>query len=151
MMEQAEIESINRGNALERERMERLVASLSEQDLSIPLSAGWTAAAVLAHLAFWDIRAITLIGQWQQTEVGESPADTDVINEATRELCLAIPPRRAAQLALEKASSIDRLIGQLSPEWIDRIATAGRAVHLKRFEHRKSHLDEIERALGRKT
>lgn len=150
-MEQTEFLSWVKANAAEREHMKKLAAGLSEEELSRPMAAGWTAAAVLAHLAFWDIRAITLIGQWQQTEVGESPADTDVINEATRELCLAIPPRRAAQLALEKASSIDRLIGQLSPEWIDRIATAGRAVHLKRFEHRKSHLDEIERALGRKT
>jgi hypothetical protein len=149
-MEQTEFQSWVRDNAAEREHMKKLAAGLSEEELSRPMAAGWTAAAVLAHLAFWDLRAIILIRKWQKEGVGESPIDTDVVNEATRGLCLAIPPRAAATLALEKAAALDGLIAKLSPEWVDRIVTIGRTVHLKRFEHRKSHLDEIERALGRK-
>jgi hypothetical protein len=111
------------------------------------MAAGWTAAAILAHLAFWDARAITLIRKWQKAGVGESPIDTDVVNEATRELCLAIPPRAAATLALEKATKLDNIIEDLSPEWVDRIVEIGKTVHLKRFPHRREHLDEIEKVL----
>jgi triacylglycerol esterase/lipase EstA (alpha/beta hydrolase family) len=75
--------------------------------------------------------------------------DTDVVNEATRELCLAIPPRVAAELALEKATELDNIIEKLSPEWVDRITTIGMTVYLKRFNHRREHLDKIEKTLGK--
>jgi hypothetical protein len=149
-MEQLEFLSWGKANAAEREHMKTLAAGYSDAELSRPMAAGWTAAAILAHLAFWDMRAITLIRKWQQDGVGESPVDTDVINEATRGLCLAIPPRAAAALAQEKAAELDGLIAALSPEWVDRIVTVGKTVHLKRFEHRKNHLEEIEKALGKR-
>jgi len=149
-MEQTEFLSWVKANAAEREHMKKLAAGLSEEELSRPMAAGWTAAAILAHLAFWDMRAITLIRKWQKQGVGESPIDADVVNESTRSLCLTIPPRTAAALALEKATELDDIIATLSSEWVDRIATIGKTVHLKRFEHRKMHLDEIEQAPGRK-
>jgi hypothetical protein len=148
-MDQSEFLSWVRANTAEREHMKTMAAGYSDAELSRPMDAGWTAAAILAHLAFWDARAITLIRKWQKEGVGESPVDTDVINEATRGLCLAIPPRAAAALALEKASELDATIEKLSPEWVERIATIGTTVHLKRFQHRKEHLGEIEKALGK--
>ena len=149
-MDPKEFQSWVRENAAEREHIKRTAAGLSDQELSRPMGAGWTAAAILVHLAFWDARAITLIRKWQKEGVGESPMDTDVVNEATRELCLAIPPRAAAKLALEKATELDNIIEKLSPEWVDRIVEIGKTVRLKRFQHRKEHLDEIEKALGKR-
>jgi len=148
-MDPKEFQSWVQENAAEREHMKKFAASLSDDELSRPIAAGWTVAAILAHLAFWDARAITLIRKWQKAGVGESPIDTDVVSEATRELCLAIPPRAAATLALEKATKLDNIIEDLSPEWVDRITTIGMTVHLKRFNHRREHLDEIEKALGK--
>jgi hypothetical protein len=148
-MEQTEYLSWVKANTTERERMKKFIANLSEEKLSRPMAAGWTPAAMLAHLAFWDRRAITLIRKWQKEGIGESPVDVDVVNEATRGLCLAIPPRAAAALALEEAAKLDDIIAALSPEWADRIVTIGMTVHLKRFPHRKEHLDEIEKALGK--
>ena len=148
-MDPKEVQSWVRENAAERERMRKLAAALSNEELSRPLGGGWTPAAVLAHLAFWDARAITLIRKWQRDGVGDSPIDTDVVNEATRELCLAIPSRAAAALAQEKAAELDGIIETLSPEWVDRIVEIGKTVHLKRYQHRKEHLDEIEKALGK--
>ena len=148
-MDPVEFQSWVKANAAERGRMKALTAARSVEELSRPMAAGWTAAAVLAHLAFWDARAITLIRRWQKEGVGDSPIDTDVVNEATRELCIAIPPRAAAALALDKATELDGIIENLSPEWVDRIVEIGKTVHLKRFQHRKEHLDEIEKAWGR--
>ncbi len=149
-MDPMEFQSWVQENAAERGRMESMAAALSDEELSRPMEAGWTAAAVLAHLAFWDARAITLIRKWRKEGVGDSPTDTDVINEATRELCLAIPPRAAAALAVGKAKELDDIIAALSPEWVDRIVEIGKTVHLKRFPHRREHLDDIEKALGKK-
>ncbi|HEY5118461.1 MAG TPA: maleylpyruvate isomerase N-terminal domain-containing protein [Anaerolineales bacterium] len=148
-MDPKEFQSWVRENTAEREHMKKIAAGLSDEELSRPMGAGWTAAAILAHLAFWDARAITLILKWQKEGVGESPIDTDVINEATRELSLAIPPHAAAELAVEKAAALDAIIEKLSPEWVDRIVEIGKTVHLKRFPHRREHLDEIGKVLGK--
>ena len=64
------IEKIIQDNAAENTALRKLVEGLSDDDLRTPMEAGWTVAAVLAHLAFWDQRAITLIEKWKQEGVG---------------------------------------------------------------------------------
>jgi hypothetical protein len=135
-------------NAAGREQLKALVNRLSDQQLGHPLEAGWTVSAVLAHLAFWDQRALILIEKWKKEGVGPSSMDTDIVNEATRGLCLAIPPRAAADLALSAASAIDQAIEQLSPEMIKEIETTATTVRLDRAHHRHTHLEEIKTALG---
>lgn len=134
-------------NASEREHLAALVNRLTAAELSRPLAAGWTVAGVLAHLAFWDLRALTLLKKWRQEGIGPSPIDTDVVNEATRELCNAIPPRVAAQLALAAAAALDEAIEKLDPLMLAAVETDGATVHLDRAAHRRLHLGEIEQAL----
>jgi hypothetical protein len=147
-MDLPDIQTIIHKNAAEHERLAELAAGLTEQELSRTLDSGWTVAAALAHLAFWDARAILLIEKWAREGVGPSPADVDVINDAAKVLCLAVAPRRAADLAVEKSLEVNRAIESLPPEMAERIRAAGTAVHLARFKHKRDHLDEIERALG---
>lgn len=84
-------------NAGERDHLAPRVNRLTAAELSQPLAAGWRVAGALAHLAFWDLRALTLLKKWRQEGIGPSPFGTDVVNEATRALCNAISPRAAAQ------------------------------------------------------
>ncbi len=135
-------------NAAARERLAALVNRLNDQQLGHPLEAGWTVSAALAHLAFWDQRALILIEKWQKEGVGPSPIDVDIVNEVVRGLCLAIPPRAAANMALSAATAIDQAIERLSPEMIKEIETIGTTVHLNRVHHRRAHLDQIRAALG---
>jgi hypothetical protein len=134
-------------NAAAREHLAALAAKLSDQQLSQPLEAGWTVSAVLAHLAFWDQRALILIEKWKKEGVGPSARDVDVVNEATRRLCLAIPPCAAVDLALSAAMAIDQVIEQLSPEMVKEMETIGTTVRLDRARHRRTHLDQIRAAL----
>ncbi len=143
----ASLEEIVRDNAQENAALRKRVESLSENELCTPMEAGWTVSAVLAHLAFWDLRAITLIEKWKREGVGDSPMDTDVVNETTRRLCLSIPPKAAVQLTLSAADEIDGLIKSLSPEMVEAIQTKGRTVRLNRADHRRTHLGEIEKTL----
>jgi hypothetical protein len=135
-------------NTLARNELAAMVQRLTDEDLSRPLGAGWTIAAVLAHLAFWDYRALLLIRKWRQEGIGPSPIDVDVVNEATRLLCLAIPPQTAAGLALGQAGLIDEEIEHLDPKLVAEIESRGQTVRLNRATHRREHLGQIEQALG---
>ena len=133
-------------NARERERLAALVQRLGEAELGRSVGHGWTVADTLAHLAFWDLRAITLITRFETAGVGPSPADEHVINDTVQALARAIPPRAAARLAAEAAATVDRRIEALPDHTVRAIVAAG-PFSLTRHDHRAEHLDEIERAL----
>lgn len=137
-------------NDRERRRLEALVERLDDRGLSRPMPAGWTVAAVLAHLAFWDQRILVLIEMLKRgaTVPVEIQADVDWINDAAKPQQLALPPRRAATLAVETARATDHAVATLSDELLARNAAAGSPVYLLRSRHRREHLDEIEKALG---
>ena len=136
-------------NAAELRRLRVLVERLSDADLVRPTPGGWTVAASLAHVAFWDQRILFWLDQW---ESGESPrhlheADIDWINDAGKPLCLALPPRVAARLTVEIAEEVDRRLAALPDERVAQNKAAGEPLFLARASHRKTHLDEIERVL----
>jgi hypothetical protein len=134
----------------ERERMRALVARLSDAELARPMPGGWTVAAVLAHAAYWDARAIYWIDKWGPD--GEpttyEPENVEAVNDAAKPLCLALRPRDAARLALRVAEEADRKVKALSDAMLAKIrAKGGPPFNLSRAIHRKEHLDDIERVL----
>jgi hypothetical protein len=74
------------------------------------------------------------------------PEDVDWINDASRPLIHAIPPREAALLALRTAEDTDALAARLPLDrlWPD---DPDSPISPARGEHRGEHLDEIEAAL----
>src|SRR5262245_45811872 len=134
-------------NTHERQRLRTLVARLSDDDLKRPLPNGWTVAITLAHLAFWDRQRLALLRRWERDGVKPAPADADTINEGVRVLATALPPRTAAQLAVDAAEAVDQALEQLSAEMVTQIEVGGQASLLRRAVHRRGHLDRIEHAL----
>ena len=140
-------------NEVERKRLASLVARLSDRDLAHPMPGGWTVASVLGHIAFWDQRIIALVEQWRKAGVGTPPKAlddgnvVDWINDATKPLLLAVPPRRAADLTLGIAESTDRMVAELSDDFLAANEKAGSPVNVHRAPHRREHIDEIEAAL----
>lgn len=140
-------------NNRERARLRALVDRLSDGELARPLDAGWTVGAVLAHLAFWDQRILALIDRWEQEGPRSIPRavddkDVDWINDSSKALCLALAPRAAARLAVATADAVDRRVEALSEPHVAANAAAGNPISLFRAEHRREHLDEIERVFG---
>jgi len=80
----------------------------------------------------------------------ENEADVEWINEAAKPTQLALPPRRAATLAVETARAIDQAVAALSDDLLAKNAAAGSPIKLQRSEHRREHLDEIEQALAKR-
>jgi len=138
-------------NDIEHARLRALVTRSSDADLARAMPAGWTVAAVLGHLAFWDQRVLTLIEAWER---GAPPpphhqGDVDWINDAGKPFLLALPPRKAAEMAVTIAEAVDRRVAALPEELVAKNAAAGGPLNLSRAVHRKEHLDEIERVLTR--
>ena len=132
----------------ERQRLEALVQRLSDAELTRQIDDGWTVAAVLAHLAFWDRRAAVLVERWRRMGVERSEADADAINDAAKAQWLALPPRVAAEQAVEAARAIDAAL-DAAPDLVEHIVRSGPPVNVSRAVHRREHLDQIERALAR--
>ena len=138
-------------NDRERRRLEDLVDKLDDAALSRPMPAGWTVAGVLAHLAFWDQRILTFIDLLKRGVKipAEDPIAVEWINEAAKPAQLALTPRRAATLAVVTARAIDQAVAALSDELLAKNAAAGGPINLRRAEHRREHLDEIEQVLAK--
>jgi len=130
-------------NAQERGRLISLVSRLTDEELSLPLGNGWTIAAALAHLAFWDHK-------WKKSGVELSPIDIDLTNDSLLSLWLALPPRTAADLAVSSAEAIDRALEEASSDLIAAIEGLGEKFRTYRSIHRKLHLDEIEELLQKR-
>ena len=138
-------------NARELERLRALVSKLSDEELGSMVNEYWTVAGVLGHMAFWDGCALFLAGKLQRdgafTHSDSEPQNVDWINDSTRPLILAIPPRKAAEVALRIAEETDELIASLSPELVAKIDDDS-PLNPYRAEHRGEHLDEIEAAIA---
>ena len=135
-------------DSAERERLQALVQRLTDAELGTTLNDGWTVAAVLAHLAFWDRRAANLVERWLRQGIGRSDTDVDAINDAAKAQWLALAARVAAQQAVEAARAIDAAL-DAAPDLVEQIVAIGYSINPGRAVHRREHLDEIERALAR--
>jgi hypothetical protein len=136
-------------NAKERERLNSLVARLTDEELGLALGDDWTIAVALAHLAFWDQRSLFLLRKWKLSGVVEpSPIDIDVTNAALLSTWMALTPRTAADLAVSSAEEIDRELEDISTDLIAEIESIGENYRLYRSIHRKLHLDQIENLLN---
>jgi hypothetical protein len=139
--------SFVRENSTERARLRNLIASITDGQLLLRLPNGWPIYVALAHLAFWDQRSTVLMKKWSKESVSPSSIEIDVINDTLLPFFLAIPPRRAADLALSSAEAIDSELEQAPGELIAGIAALGERFRLFRSDHRKLHLDKIDSVL----
>jgi hypothetical protein len=145
-------------NEAQLARMRDLVESMSDAELAEPMEAGWTVAGVLAHLAFWDQRVVTLVDRWGADGKGTPPDSpgsydeeaVDWINDAAKPMALALPPRIAAQVAVDAAAAADSRVAALSDELLAENGRTGLYINPLRADHRQAHLDEIEQMRSRR-
>ena len=130
------------------DRLRRFAATVTPDQLPQEVVAGWTVAALLLHMAFWDRRAGLLLARWMESGVEDSPIDSDIVNDSLKEMLLAVPIEIVPRLALAAAEEVDRAIAGLPASMLSEIE--GRDVHVRldRAHHRNQHLDEIEKSLG---
>ena len=140
-------------NAESRRRLETVVRGLSDQDLARSTDYGWTVAALLAHLAFWDQRMIVILRRWQQEGLDSSPMDAGVVNDTLRVICQAIEPQAAIELCLSSAEAVDSEFDTLTADFVKQLEEHAAATEtqfrMNRSLHRNAHLDDIETLLNK--
>jgi hypothetical protein len=129
-----------------RERL-RALTELNDEALRRPVDAGWTVAAKLAHLAFWEGRQVGVLEAWLRH--GVAPAwwtaeEAHAVNAVRLPGWLALAPRTALEQALVAAEALDRLMAALPGELLAQLPWRRQEPAL----HRGEHLDEIDRALA---
>ena len=139
----------NARNRAARERLDAVIARVGNRD--VVLSDGWTAAGLLAHLAFWDRLATARLEK--HLREGQPPVSapddvTDLTNAAGMRQWNETPLSVAGPQAREAAAEIDQLIESLPADKLERLKGFGRSFLFDRSEHRKEHLDQIERGLA---
>lgn len=134
-------------NARERARLFSLTASLTEKEMTRPIPSGWSVATKLLHLAFWDYYCTALLKRWRSDMPSISTLDVDAVNESVKAISLAVPASAVVQLVRGAAEAADREAEQVTPELRAAVEGAGRGRILRRFIHRRVHLDQIEAAL----
>jgi DinB family protein len=138
----------NARNRRSRERLTALVASLGDRDATV--EGGWTAAALLGHLAFWDGFAFARLDKHLREE---APLDlgsekiADHINAAAMAEWHDTPTAVAGRRAIAAAMAIEGMVAGLPAEVLERVKALGKPFIIDRSAHRKEHLDQIERAM----
>ncbi len=130
-----------------------IVETLSDADLATDLGGGWTVSMALAHLAFWDEWHMA---RWvyaaEQGNLAPPAADNEVTNRANEALATtwrALPPRASVQLVLDAADAVDAYTADLAGEALDAARDRDGSRWFERFPHRRDHIGQISRALGR--
>lgn len=134
-------------NRASTERIRALAERLTDEELQCPVGQHWTVAVALAHLAFWDWRVIHLLDSFERDGKLTPPQIDIVVNDLSLPFWAAIPPRKAAQLAIDAAGALDARLETLSPALLEEVhATNERWV--VRALHRNEHLDEVDAAFN---
>lgn len=133
-------------NHASTERIRALVERLTDEELQCPVGQHWTVTIALAHLAFWDWRVIHLLDSLERDGKLNPPQIDIVVNDLSLPFWAAIPPRKAAQLAIQAAEALDARLEELPPALLEEVNTVNER-WVVRALHRNEHLDEVDAAL----
>jgi len=140
-------------NAESYQRLNSLVHRLTDTDLALSTDYGWTVAALLAHLAFWDQRVLVILRRWREEGFDPSPIDARAVNDSLKVICQALEPRTAVELCLFSAEAVDVELETLSPDFVKQIEEHAEATEtqfrMNRSLHRDGHLNDIEALLSK--
>jgi hypothetical protein len=148
-MEEA-LQDVVERNRSSLERLRAIGSVLSEAELDRTIDAPWTAAALFAHIAFWDR---FVLERWRlaaekgdRTPIPEDNAVMDRINDASLRQWLAIPARIAVEEFLAAAAELEELISQLDATIVSELVGEGRKRLVDRSLHRGDHIRTLEEA-----
>jgi uncharacterized damage-inducible protein DinB len=141
-----------RANDDSRNRLARLVETLTPSQLSIDLGEGWTVGSALGHMGFWDRWQAE---RWTAMLAGTWTAETESVlaaehlaNDALHPYWAGVSANEVPGFAVAAATKLDALIAGAPDEIVDRLEGTSIAFLLHRHNHRDEHLDHIERSIA---
>jgi uncharacterized damage-inducible protein DinB len=144
--------SFERANRESLDRLTRLVATLTPEQLEVELGEGWTVASALGHMGFWDRWQAD---RWERMIAGTWNTDAEAMlvaehlaNDALHPYWAGAAAGNVGQLAVEAGAKLDALVAGAPDELIDRWLGTSSAFLVNRHRHRNEHLDHIERSIA---
>ena len=141
--------SYNDLNRASTERIKKLAASLTDEEMQTRVGEHWTVAIALAHLAWWDRRVMYVLDRSAQDGKLFIPEIDIFVNDLSLPLWAAIPPREAARISIETSADLDARLEIYSPNLLEEIYNYNKR-WVVRALHRNEHLDEVDAALKSK-
>jgi len=133
-------------NRASTSRIREMAARLSDEEMLHPVGEHWTVSIVMAHLAFWDRRALYVLDMTERDHKLFIPEIDIFVNDLSLPLWAAIPPREAARIAIETAETLDQRLETFPVELLDEIYAYNKRWVIRAL-HRGEHLDEADAAL----
>jgi hypothetical protein len=133
-------------NRASTSRIREMAARLSDEEMRHPVGEHWTVSIVMAHLAFWDRRALYVLDMTESDHKLFIPEIDIFVNDLSLPLWAAIPPREAARIAIETAETLDQRLETFPAELLEEIYAYNKRWVIRAL-HRGEHLDEADAAL----
>ena len=133
-------------NRASTERIRTLAARLTDEEMQTKVGEHWTVGIVFAHLAWWDRRVMYVLDMTEKDGRLFIPEIDIFVNDLSLPLWAAIPPRAAAQIAIETSEMLDKRLEDYSPELLEEIYNYNKRWVIRAL-HRGEHLDEADAAL----
>ena len=133
-------------NRASTERIRTLAARLTDEEMQTKVGEHWTVGIVFAHLAWWDRRVMYVLDMTEKDGKLFIPEIDIFVNDLSLPLWAAIPPRAAAQIAIETSETLDKRLEDYSPELLEEIYNYNKRWVIRAL-HRGEHLDEADAAL----
>ena len=130
-------------NRVSTNRIRALVARLTDEEMQRLVGEHWTVAIALAHLAFWDRRAMYVLDMTERDGKLFIPEIDIFVNDLSLPLWAAIPPRKAARIAVETAETLDKRLEDFPPALLEEIYAYNKR-WVVRALHRGGHLDDVD-------
>ena len=135
-------------NRASLERIKKLAASLTDEEMQTHVGEHWTVSIALAHLAWWDRRVIYVLDMTAKDGKLFVPDIDIVVNDLSLPLWAVIPPREAARIAIETAEDLDKRLEIYPQDLLEEIFNYNQRWVIRAL-HRNEHLDEVDAALKR--
>jgi hypothetical protein len=133
-------------NRASTERIKKLAASLTDEEMQARVGQHWTVSIALAHIAFWDRRVIYVLDMTAKNGKLFIPEIDIFVNDLSLPLWAAIPPRQATRIAIETSEYLDQQLEGYPPLLLEEIYNHNERWVIRAL-HRNEHLDEVDAVL----
>lgn len=133
-------------NRASTERIKKLAASLTYEEMQTRVGEHWTVSIALAHIAFWERRVAYVLDMTAKDGKLFIPQIDIVVNDLSLPLWAAVPAREAARIAIETCEELDKRLEEYPKNLLEEIFNYNKR-WVVRGLHRNEHLDEVDAAL----
>ncbi len=135
-------------NHASTERIKKLAASLSDDEMQTRVGEHWTVAIALAHIAFWDRRVLYVLDMTSKDGKLFIPEIDIFVNDLSLPLWAVIPPHEAARIAIETSEELDKRLEVYPQGLLEEIFNYNKRWVIRAL-HRNEHLDEVDAVLNK--